>query len=245
MIRQTELIMGMPITISLVDDRARGNIDGIFGWFHGVDAQFSPYKAHSEVSRINNGEAGAEAASELMVEIIARCRAATESTRGYFDAWSGQRFDPSGLVKGWSIRVAGQMLDDLDYTNYCIDAGGDMIVRGHNEWGKPWRVGIRHPQDQQQLAVALCLSDQAIATSGTYLRGEHIYDPHTGRPATYYSSLSVIGPDIEAADVLATAAFAMGAAGLLFISSQPGYEALGILPDMSAQATAGFDQYVA
>lgn len=244
MIRQTKLIMGMPITISLVDDRAPGDIDGIFGWFHGVDAQFSPYKAHSEVSRINNGVLKAEAASELMSEIIARCRAATTATNGYFDAWSGQRFDPSGLVKGWSIRMAGRMLDDLGYNNYCIDAGGDMIVRGYNDQGAGWRVGIRHPQDQQQLAVALSLSDQAIATSGTYLRGEHIYDPHTGRPATYYQSLSVIGPDIETADVLATAAFAMAAAGLPFVASQPGYEALGILPDLSAEATAGFNNYV-
>ena len=69
------------------------------------------------------------------------------------------------------------------------------------------------------------MKDEGVATSGTYIRGLHIYNPRGGNePVSDIVSLTVIGPNIHDADRFATAAFAMGAAGINFIEQLPGYE---------------------
>jgi thiamine biosynthesis lipoprotein len=84
-------------------------------------------------------------------------------------------------------------------------------------------------------------SGLAVATSGTYEKGEHILDPHSGKPAKAWLSFTVAGPDIVQADVFATACFAMGAAGLDFVSHLVSYEAYAIDNHLQASYTAGFD----
>ena len=80
----------------------------------------------------------------------------------------------------------------------------------------------------------------AIATSGTYERGDHLIDPHSGRPAARVASASVTGPDLGLADALATALAVAGEPGLAFIEPLDGYEALIIGLDGSRRRTAGF-----
>src|SRR5579871_1456007 len=58
-----------------------------------------------------------------------------------------------------------------------VDAGGDVQVMGKNAQGDNWRVGIRNPFNAQQIVKTLALTDCGIATSGTYIRGDHIYNP--------------------------------------------------------------------
>jgi thiamine biosynthesis lipoprotein len=85
-----------------------------------------------------------------------------------------------------------------------------------------------------------------LATSGTYVRGQHIYDPlNPDQSLTDIVSLSVIGPNIYEADRLATAAFAMGRAGILFIEERSRCE--GYMIDATGQATftSGFARYLA
>ena len=82
--------------------------------------------------------------------------------------------------------------------------------------------------------------DLAVATSGTYEKGPHIRDPHTGREVTHWLSFTVVGADILDADVYATAAFAMGPRGLDFIEARPGFEAYAIDPLLRATWTSGF-----
>ena len=84
-------------------------------------------------------------------------------------------------------------------------------------------------------------SGLAVATSGIYEKGEHILDPHTGKPADAWLSFTVVGPDILQADVYATACCAMGVAGLDFISRVAGYEAYAIGRQSRARFTDGFD----
>jgi thiamine biosynthesis lipoprotein len=93
---------------------------------------------------------------------------------------------------------------------------------------KQWHIGIQDPRDKTKILNKLSIGSGAVATSGSYERGAHIINPKTGQPADELLSVSVIGPDIIKADVLATAAFAMGARGLDFIRLQDGYEALVI-----------------
>ena len=84
-----------------------------------------------------------------------------------------------------------------------------------------------------------------MATSGTYIRGQHIYNPQNSRPPDpEILSLTVIGPDIYNADCYATAAFAMGREGLAFIAGLDGYEGYLIDQDRRATFTPGFARYV-
>ncbi len=116
---------------------------------------------------------------------------------------------------------------------------------GVNEDGDPWRVGIRNPFKRDEQVKVLAISDLAIATSGTAIRGNHIYDPHNDLPlATRLVSLTVIAPSIFDADRMATAAFAMGSGGIEFIGELDGYEGYANSSNRTAIATNGFADHV-
>jgi len=84
-----------------------------------------------------------------------------------------------------------------------------------------------------------------VATSGNYIRGDHIYDPHTGRYGSDdIVSLTVIGPDVLEADRYATGAFAMGRQGIHFIERTPGLEGYEIDDRGIARMTSGLQKYL-
>jgi len=157
---------------------------------------------------------------------------------------NGQR-DPSGLVKGWAIQAAADLLLNRQLTNFYIEAGGDIQVDGHNADDEAWRIGIRSPFHRDEVIKIVAVKSQGVATSGTYIRGQHIYDPH--QPSARLEdvqSLTVIGPNIYEADRFATAAFAMGRRGIEFIEALPGFEAYMIDASQIATLTSGFGRYV-
>ncbi len=84
-----------------------------------------------------------------------------------------------------------------------------------------------------------------IATSGSYRRGQHIYNPHNANaPLTEIVSISVIGPNVYEADRFATAAFAMGKQGINFIENLKGFEGYMINKDGIAVQTSDFVRYL-
>jgi thiamine biosynthesis lipoprotein len=222
--------MGMPVTVDVRD----GGVGGVFDWFRWVDAKFSTYKPTSEISRLKRGEL--RDAHPLVREVLARCEELRAITGGSFDARAGAGLDPSGLVKGWAVDRAGALLEAAGARRFLIDAGGDVLLRG----GAPWRVGIRHPHERDKVAAVIELADGAVATSGAYERGDHILDPHTGRPARGALSVTVVGPDLATADAYATAAFAMGEKGPEWTARLPGYAAMSVLPGDRVLTTAAF-----
>jgi FAD:protein FMN transferase len=234
--RRVEQIMGMPILVD-VRDQAVGDrtLDAVFAWFHAVDARFSTYRPGSEIERINRGELALEDAHPDVREVLGRCEELRLETRGYFDVRlaSGGRIDPSGLVKGWSVDRAAELLEAAGARNYAVSAGGDIRVLGGGLPEPAWSVGIEHPELPDKIAKALLLDRGAIATSGAYARGAHIVDPHTLRPPQGVLSVTIVGPQLGTADAYATAAFAMGAAGPAWTARLPqgGYEACTILAD--------------
>jgi FAD:protein FMN transferase len=232
----------MPVTVHVVDEAAEAEaLDRVFEDFSLLDRTFSPFRVESEVSRINRGELTVDEASELVNKAVDLCRQYERATDGYFSAWIAGRFDPSGLVKGWAIDRACSILDSYGYGDFFVDAGGDVQTHGHNAEGGPWRVGVRHPVERDKVARVVLASGLAVATSGSYEKGEHIIDPHTGKPANALLSFTVVGPDILQADIYATAGFAMGASGLAFVGRSAGYEAFGIDRHLRATYTPGFD----
>lgn len=243
--RRTVDVMGMPVTVDVRDPGATPDaLDAVFAELTRIDELFSPFKPASAVSRINDGALAVRDAGPLVEEVLSLCRTFEGETGGYFTAWYAGRLEPSGLVKGWAIQRACDILDARGYRHYFVDAAGDCRARGdRDETGAPWRVGIRHPVERDKVARVVLAHDLAVATSGTYEKGAHIVDPHTGKPATDLLSLTVVGPDIIAADVYATAAFAMGPRGLAFVELRSGYEAFAITPGLRTTRTSGFDAY--
>jgi len=243
--RQTRNIMGMPITLEVVDAADASLLEATFAYFEAVDRQFSTYKADSEISAINRGERDIFAFSPAMLEVLAIADQTRNQSDGYFDIRRPDgAIDPSGIVKGWAILNAARRLEAAGAQDFYVDAGGDIQAHGHNAQGSDWSVGIRHPFEPDRIVKVLFPRGKGIATSGNYVRGDHIYDPHSGaRPADEIVSLTVIGPDVLEADRFATAAFAMGRAGIGFIENLPGFEAYLIDRQGVATMTSRFKDF--
>jgi FAD:protein FMN transferase len=243
--KQTRLIMGMPITIEVLDVTVtQDDLESVFAYFVSVDETFSTYKDTSEISKMNRGELLAAQYSADMKVILALSAQTKKDTDGYFDIQQDGRYDPSGIVKGWAIQNAATMLHERGFRNFYIDAGGDIQVAGSKN-GHPWRVGIRNPFNRNEYVKVLVITNQGVATSGTAIRGQHIYDPyHRDTPLLDIASITIIGPNIYEADRFATAAFAMGKRGIQFIEKLAGFE--GYMIDVHARATytSGFERYI-
>ena len=243
-VRRVEHIMGLPIGVDVRDDGETGDaLSELFDWLRWVDATFSTFKDDSEISRINRGELRREDAHLYVREVLERCEQLRSETGGYFDMRAPDgSIDPSGLVKGWAVDRAAAILDDAGLHNYAVNAGGDMRVRGRAVPELTWRVGIQHPLEAQQVAAVIETNGElAIATSGAYARGEHVWDPHTGRPPSGILSVTIVGRELATADAYATAAFAMGSeVAPHWTARLEGYEAMTILADETVFKTGGF-----
>jgi FAD:protein FMN transferase len=243
-VRRVEHIMGMPIVVDVRDEHVDdGVLDDMFDWLRWVDATFSTYKDDSEISRLNRGELALEDAHPDVVEVLDRCERLRAETDGYFDlrAASPELVDPSGLVKGWAVDRSAELLDAAGLRNYALNAAGDMRLRGRAVPELHWRVGIQHPLELDQVARVIETTDLAVATSGEYARGAHVFDPHTRLPPQGILSVTITGPDLATADAYATAAFAMGAERATHWTARlRGYEAMSILADGRVLSTPGF-----
>ena len=245
--RETRTIMGMPISLAVSDDCVRRqDLEAVFAEFSAVDAQFSPFKEDSEVSRFNRGEIAEKDFTPRMREVLAWCEKTKRETGGYFDiSRPDGTIDSCGVVKGWAIRNAALLLAEMGFSNFCVAAGGDIQCRGVNDLGADWTVGIRNPFVRDEIVKVLRPKGHGVATSGNYIRGAHIYNPHTGRYGSdNIVSLTVIGPDVLEADRYATAAFAMGRGGIHFIEHTPGLEGYEIDCAGTARMTAGLKAYL-
>jgi thiamine biosynthesis lipoprotein len=245
-----EIIMGMPVTVEVVDSTATlATLEKVFAYFVSIDEKFSTYKPTSEISKINRGEIEKKDYSDDMQVVFALSEETRESTNGYFNILHNGVYDPSGIVKGWAIQNAATLLTEDGFTNFYVDAGGDIQVSGKNSEGKQWAVGIRDPfSSTYDIVKVVYVETEGVATSGTYIRGDHIYVPEAvvgSNPSLgpTIMSLTVIGPNIYEADRYATAAFAMGVSGLHFIEQTKELEGYMIDSNRVAYMTSGFEKY--
>ena len=252
-VHHVEHVMGTSISIDVVDSDDIALVQQVVAWFHEVDEVFSPYKETSTITRIGRGEVGLDdpALTEDVIEVLEECERLLVDSNGVFDVWSlpspnGTNFDPCGYVKGWSVERAARLLDAAGVQHYSINAGGDVLLRGRNHEGRPWRIGVRHPDDAASLAFIIeAEGPLGIATSGSYERGAHIRDPRTGEPSTDLASATVVGPSLAIADALATTLYVMGPSGLSWCQGHDTYGGAVITRDLHLITTEGFDQYLA
>lgn len=221
-------------------------VEAAFDHLRDVDARFSPYLDDSEISRLGRGEIALADCSADVPVVFERCEELRVLSDGFFDVARHRadgRVDPTGYVKGWAVEAAAAILDAAGATNYCLNAGGDILARGEPEPGRHWRIGIRHPEQADRVAAVVDVRDVAVATSAGYERPGHIVDPHRGRPPEGILSVTVVGPSLAAADAYATAAYAMGPAGLAWLAGRTDYEGLAIGADRVVTWTDGFERY--
>lgn len=236
MTRRVEHIMGTAIS---VDVAGSDDLDPTFAWFRAVDATFSTYRPDSEISRLDRGELSVRDCSSVVRRVLDDCTHLWHETGGFFDAYATGKLDPSAYVKGWSVQVASDRLAAAGAADHCINAGGDVCVRGNPQPGSRWRVGIQHPWERAKVAWVLEVTDAAIATSGTYERGEHVVDPFSGKGMSELVSVTVVGADLATADAYSTAAMAMGRRALGWLTTLDGYESAVITADGRAYASPG------
>jgi len=238
--------MGMPVIVEIKDDSASENIIGrVFTYFTYIDQIFSTYKPDSEISRINNGKLLFEDASEDVKDVFDLAEQTKKETNGYFDIKKKDgTYDPSGIVKGWAINNAANILLKEGFKDFYVEAGGDIQVYGKGDEG--WTIGIKNPFNVKEIIkVVILKNNEGIATSGSYERGNHIYNPKNKNDALNdIISLTVIGPNIYEADRFATAAFAMQREGILFIEKLKGFEGYMVDHNKIATMTSGFDRYL-
>jgi len=243
--KEVRIIMGMPIEIEIVGHDVRPALESAFAYLVSVDERFSTYKEGSEISKINRGELPLAAMSAEMREVFEIAEKTKKETDGYFNIRQPNgHIDPSGIVKGWAIKNAAALILAGGHENYFVNAGGDIASSGENAKGAPWHFGIRNPFNTSEIVKVVYPRGKGIATSGSYIRGDHIYNPHAPEEKIRdIVSITVIGPDVLDADRFATAAFAMGKDGINFIESLPGYEGYAIDAKGIATLTRDFVAY--
>lgn len=238
--------MGMPVSIQIVDTKAsEKDIAEVFSYLRHIDAIFSTYKKDSEISKISRGTLQKENASEEVQHILFLCEETKKQTNGYFDMERNGKIDPSGIVKGYAIHEAANILRGKGYKNFSVTIAGDTEVVGSSKEGlKGWKVGIQNPFNTREIIKVITVTDKGVATSGNYLQGKHIYNPKSGKMADEIASITIVGPSAYEADRFATAVFAMGVKGIQFIETLKDFEGYMITKDKRAFMTSGFEKFV-
>ena len=128
--------------------------------------------------------------------------------------------DLNTIGKGYVVDLVAELLESHGISNYMVEIGGEMRLKGHNSKGSLWRVGVLKPVDNERKAsLEVYPGNNGMATAGDYYqyfeqdgqRYSHIIDPVTGKPISHnLASVSVIHPSSMTADGLSTALLVMG-----------------------------------
>lgn len=130
------------------------------------------------------------------------------------------RIDLAAIAKGYGVDALAGKLDALGCTDYLVEVGGEIRVRGAGPAGRSWRVAIESPEGGDSAPIrVLQLRRGAVATSGDYrnfsvrdgARYGHIIDPAAGEPVRHgLASVSVLHDSAMWADGYATLIHVLG-----------------------------------
>lgn len=200
--------MHTKISIDIPDYKDINIKDELCNLFNNIEQRFSSFLLNSEVSKYANGQIALNSTSQELRQIITLCKTYETKTNGYFSPYFNNKFDPTGLVKGWAIKQAEYVFKDKNIDIFMINAGGDIICRSNGM--KKWNIAITNPANTKNTIANISCEDLAIATSGLYERKGHIVNPKKEKHLLNLQSVSVLSKSIIEADVYATALFAMG-----------------------------------
>jgi len=130
----------------------------------------------------------------------------------------GMRIGFGGIGKGYAAEKAKELLKEKGINSGIVNAAGDLTAWGYQPNGKPWTIGIADPSAARQAFSYLDITNTSVATSGNYekfimidgKKYSHTIDPKTGLPITGIKSVTIICPNAEIADAMATPVMIMG-----------------------------------
>ena len=158
----------------------------------------------------------------------------------------GQRFDLSGIGKGYGVDALAAVAIEMGLRDVLAEIGGELVGRGLQPDGQPWWVDIETPPGTVLPVTRIALHEMAVATSGDYRRFfdhdgrryAHTIDPRTGQCVDNgVASVTVLHPSCMIADALATALLVMGAEEGMAFAAAKGHAALFVL-----RGTEGFEE---
>ncbi|CAN5457494.1 FAD:protein FMN transferase [soil metagenome] len=245
-VRRVEQVMGMPISLAL-RGRHAGSATGAAAWeavlasLRWTDDVFSTWREETVISRLGRGELTIEECPPEVAEVLELGEAARRATDGAFDVRRlvGGRsvLDPSGVVKGWAVDRASAVLRDLDDTDFCLSAGGDMICSAVADRPE-WRIGVEDPADPQRILAVVPVRDGAVATSGAAHRGDHVLHAVTGLAPVGVASVTVVHNSLTIADLDATCAYLQGPEAAAWLRAR-GRTGVVVHPDGMSEVVPG------
>lgn len=140
---------------------------------------------------------------------------------------NGMRIGFGGIGKGYAAEMAKTVMQNAGVRSGVVNASGDLAAWGYQPNGQPWTIGIVHPDAADLPFSYMDITNMAVATSGNYekyviidgKKYSHTIDPHTGLPVRGIKSVTIISPNAELCDALATPVTIMGInAGLHLIN---------------------------
>jgi len=158
-----------------------------------------------------------------------------ESNCTVFLKEKGMRIGFGGIGKGYAAEKAKSLLKKKGITSGIVNAAGDLTAWGYQPNGKPWTIGIADPNASRHAISFLDITNTSVATSGNYekfvmiggKKYSHTIDPKTGLPVRGIKSVTIICPNAEIADAMATPVMIMGVkVGLNMINQLKGIECI-------------------
>ncbi|HEY0434612.1 MAG TPA: FAD:protein FMN transferase [Chitinophagaceae bacterium] len=130
----------------------------------------------------------------------------------------GMRIGFGGIGKGYAAEMAKNVMRAAGVDSGVVNASGDLAAWGFQPNGEPWTIGIAHPDSANFPFSYMNITDRAVATSGSYekyviiggKKYSHTIDPRTGLPVRGIKSVTIISPNAELSDALATPVIIMG-----------------------------------
>lgn len=130
----------------------------------------------------------------------------------------GMKIGFGAIGKGYAANRAKMIMELNGAASGVVNAGGDLITWGKKSSTEDWSIGIQDPKHKENVIMSLSISNKSVVTSGNYERyfefeGNrycHIIDPKTGWPVKNLASVTIISPDAEMGDALATTVFVLG-----------------------------------
>ncbi|MBI4961988.1 MAG: FAD:protein FMN transferase [Desulfomonile tiedjei] len=161
---------------------------------------------------------------------------------------TGMALDLGGITKGYALDRVAEALRKHGISSALVNIGGDVLVVGEKEPGKPWRIGVQDPRNPREVVAVAAPKDRVVMTSGDYerffvkdgKRFHHILNPATGYPAEGAQSVTIVAASGLVAEPLGATIFVLGVdKGLKYIHSLPDVEALVIDPQGQIHMTPG------
>jgi FAD:protein FMN transferase len=159
----------------------------------------------------------------------------------------GVRVHLGGIGKGYAVDRGVALLKDQGFSNFLIQAGGDLYVSG-TDGGKPWKLGIADPRGDHSPFATVQISDGTFSSSGDYERSfmkdgkryHHIIDPDFGEPARECRSVTIVTNRAVMADVLSKGVFLLGPrSGMELIEKLPDVEGVIVTAENEVLISSG------